>query len=474
MVNFKKILSLFLVAAMAVGLVACAADGGGGTTTAPAGNQPAAQQPPAQGGAAETPATTGEPVTIVFWDMATGNEQYPIAAAEHAATITYDFPNITIEYQSIPWANRLEVFLTALAANAAPDFSNGGGFQSFQFYAMGEIMDITPIIDRWREDGTLAFYDYSMIEYFRVGDSQVGIPIGYDPRFMLYRQDWFEEAGIAMPTTWEEMFEAAVHFTDPANHVYGFASPAALAGGNVLFYTWLTSNGGGVWTNDGLAPYWTRPENVEVVEFLRRMRDAGVFPPGMSSYDSAEAIQAAIGDNAAMVLVTAGHAGSEIARTHYGRFALMPVPAGPSANGRQGSTISMNAFMAYTQTAHPQETMDALAWWATTFYRLTFMPELGIGSVPPRSDWQQDPRYLEGMGDLYLRDFILGGHMERVHTLVSPAPNVVCWLTQNAFDSERWFTRLYQAILTTDTPALQLLEEFQAEAEAVLADFQAH
>ena len=471
MTKSKKALGFLLAAALVVVMVACAGPGGGGgATTAPAAGD---------GGGGTTATPTVPPadaerdqVTVVFWDMVTGTDRYPVAAAEHALLITNDLPHITLEYQSIPWANRLEMFTTALAAGTGPDFSNGGGYQSFQFYAMGEIMDITPIIDWWREDGTLALYDYAMIEYFRVGSSQVGIPIGFEPRMWIYRRDWFEAAGKTAPTTWEELFEAAVYFTDVEAGIYGLTFPAAGSGGNVLFFSWLAANNGGVWTADGSYPDWAKPENVEAVEFIRRLNDAGTLPPGMSAYDGPEMIQAAVNDTTAMGIITAGGAGADIARTHYGQFAFMSAPAGPSANGRQGSIMSMNGYMAYSNTDHPLETMEALAWWATNFDQLIYNPELGISSIPPRSDWQTDSRFLDTMGDLFLRDFVVDGHMAYVHTLVSPAPNISCWLTQNAFDAERWWTRLSQAILVTDTPALQLLEEIQAEAMSTFNDFQ--
>jgi multiple sugar transport system substrate-binding protein len=457
---------------MAVSLAACAGPGAGAGAAAEGPAPGVAAGVEAAAAAAADPDVPRDDVLVVFWDMMTGSDRYPIVAAEHSQAITNDLPHITIEYQSIPWANRLEMFTTALAAGTGPDFSNGGGYQSFQFYAMGEIMDITPIIDWWREDGTLQLYDYEMIQYFRVGDSQVGIPIGYEARMWLYRTDWFEEAGMSAPTTWEELYEAAVHFTDPAAGTFGLTYPTALSGGNVLFFSWFASNGGGVWTNDGSEPDWAKPENVEVVEFIRRLNDAGVFPPGMSAYDAPEMIQAAVADTSAMLIITAGGAGIDIARSHGDVFSFFPAPAGPSANGRSGSVMSMNGYMAYSNTDHPLETMEALRWWADNWYILVFNPDLAVSSIPPRSDWRQDERYLTTMGDPFLRQWVVAGEMASVHTLVSPAPNISCWLTQNAFDAERWWTRLSQAVLTTDTPAAELLGEFQQQGMDVFRDFQ--
>jgi len=471
----KKLLGLIIVILLVFTLNACEAQDTAQDVSPTQPQEPdttTTEDPPDE--TSETPPEAPpeqENVTVLFWDMVGGSELYPVAAAEHAALIGADYPHITIDYQSIPWADRHATFVTAITAGIGPDFSNGGGYQSFQFYAMGEILDITPVIDRFDELGILQYYDAGLIEYFRVGNSQVGFPIGVDPRFMIYRQDWFEEAGIPTPQTWEDIYNAAVYFTNPDEGTFGLVYPTEGADGNVLFFMWFGMNGTGIWTADGVAPDWTNPANVEIVEFIRRLNNAGALPPGMSAYNFAEVIQMATHDNAAMAILTSGGNSAAIANSHYGQFALLPTPAGPSANGNNAAVASMNAFMAYSQTDHPQATMDALGWWVRNFNVLRNDPDLGLGVVPPRSDWLEDPDLLASTADLFLRDYIAGGFVPSTHILIYPAATIDCWLTQNVIDSERWWSRLSQAILTTDTPALELLQQFQAEAEEVMESF---
>jgi len=465
MSRFKVILSGVLLAAQL--LVALTACGSGNGTATPAGSTATASSE-----AASTQAPAGKPVTVKFWDMQGGGDNYFKIAAEHAATISKDLPNITIEYQGIPWANRYETFTTAIAANEGPDFSTGGGYQSFQFYAMNEIMDVSSIIDEWKADGTLDKYDMNLINYFKVGNAQVGIPFNEDPRFMLYRKDWFDAAGIPAPKTWDELYQAAKKFTDKSKGTYGLAYPCEGSDGNVLFMLWFAMNGSGVWSADGKTPDWTNPKNVEAVNFIRKMNSEGLMPQGMSAYTNTEVIQLATQDKVAMVLGMGGNFGTQLgANGGDSKWALLPIPEGPSAKGDTAYVAAINALMAYSKAKDPEATKAAMKWWCENQISVWSNKDAAMGGLPARKDWLNDPGFTARLSDPFTRAFIENNYIEKIHTLVYPAPNVSSWLTQNAYDAERWWSVLSQAILTTNDSAEQLLQKRQDDATKAMADF---
>lgn len=464
MSRFKVILSVLLAAQMLVSLAAC----GSGTETPSAAESSA----PASSEAASSEAPAGEPATVKFWDMQGGGDNYFKIAGDHAATISKDLPNITIEYQGIPWANRYETFTTAIAAGEGPDFSTGGGYQSFQFYAMNEIMDVSSIIDEWKADGTIDKYDINLINYFKVGDAQVGIPFNVDPRFILYRKDWFDAAGIAAPKTWDELYAAAKKFTDKSKGTYGLAYPCEGSDGNVLFMLWFAMNGSGVWSADGKAPDWTNPKNVEAVNFIKKLNSEGLMPEGMSAYTNTEVIQLATQDKVAMVLGMGGNFGTQVgANGGDSKWALLPIPSGPSANGNTGYSAAINALMAYSQSKNPDATKAAMKWWAENQIAVWGNKDAGMGGLPARQDWLNDPSFKGNLSDPFTRAFIDNNYITQVKTLVYPAPNITSWLTQNSFDAERWWSALSQAILTTNDSAEQLLQKRQDDATKLMADF---
>ncbi|MFA9380712.1 MAG: ABC transporter substrate-binding protein [Acetanaerobacterium sp.] len=459
MSRFKRYLSALLSVLMVVSLVACS------------GGKPSDDEQSSSPGDSSA-AGTDEPTSVLFWDMQGGGDQYFNVAAEHAAKITEEYPNITINYQGIPWANRYETFTTAIAAGEGPDMSTGGGYQSFQFYAMNEIMDISSIIDEWKADGTLDNYNMNLINYFQVGDAQVGIPFNRDPRFVLYRKDWFEDAGIKAPETWDDLYEAAKHFTDPENGVYGLAYPCEGSDGNVLFMLWFAMNGSGVWTQDGQNVDWTNPKNVEAVNFIRKLSNEGIMPEGMSAYTNTEVIQLASQDKAAMVLGMGGNFGTQLAANGgEEKWALLPAPAGPSADGDNGYVVAINALMAYSQSANPEATKTALKWWCENQIDMFKNPDAAMGGLPARNDWLEDPEYMSMLSDPFTREVIKTGLIDTTHTLVYPAANINGWLTQNAFDAERWWSALSQAILITNDPAEELLQKRQDDSTKLMEDF---
>jgi multiple sugar transport system substrate-binding protein len=446
-----KMVRKILIDAIVVSLVLMAGCGGKKEgSSAPAGN---------------------ETVEVTFWDMVVGGDNYPGEAINHALKISQKHPNIKIKYQSIPWANRYETFATAIASKEAPDFSTGGGYQSFQFAGAGEILDVGSIVDEWRADGTLGKYQIDMINYFQFKGVQVGIPWNYEPRYMLYRADWFEAAGIEPPKTWDDIYNAAVRFTDKSQGIYGLAYPTSGSSGNVLWNIWWATNGGGIWTPDGKNLDWTNPKNEEAMVFLRKLRDAGVFPEGMASYESNEVVQLAAQGKAAMVALVGGNSGTQLGDAGLaGKFKVLPVFAGPSANGDEGYVAAINALMAYKQTKHPEQTKQAMKWWAENMYDLWTNKTASVNGIPVRNDWLADATYQSTITDPFMAD-VIKITLPKTHTLIYPATNISGWLTQNAFDGERWWTGLSQATLIDPRSPKELLQDWQTRAVKMFTDF---
>ena len=455
----RKLVSMLLAVGMLLGLAAC-----NGETQ----EIPSAQE--SQGETSQSAAESGEPVTIKFWNMQIGGDKYPEMGAELAARITEDLPNIVIEYQSIPWANYRETFSTAIAAGEGPDFSEGSGYQSFQYAAAGEILDVSSIIDEWEADGTLDNYDPSIIEYFQYDGMQVGIPWNYEPRYLIYRADWFERDGIEVPTTWDELYEAAVHFTDKENGVYGFAFPASGSPGNVIFNLWFSMNGTGYWKEDGSMPDFTNEKNLESLNFLTKMQNAGVFPEGMAAYEMTEVVQLAVQDKLAMCGMIMGSNAAPIKDAGMDDvWKVMPVPAGPSADGNEGYVAAINAIMAYSQTEHPEETKAAMKWWCEHMQEMWNNPDAAISGMPVREDWLTD-EFIENNADPFMRDYIDLCY-DTTHLLIYPAKTIDGWLTQNVIDGERWTCPLAQSVLLGEKSNEELLQELQDKAMQTMIDF---
>lgn len=120
------------------------------------------------------------------------------------------------------------------------------------------------------------------------------VPVGIYYGLMFYRSDLFEKAGIAVPTTFEELKKAAATFTDNPDFpgIYGYAmnNKRGAAAGQQWF-EWIYSAGGKPWASNDigaeepyadLTPLFNSEPSVELVQFFKDMTAYG--PPGVESF----------------------------------------------------------------------------------------------------------------------------------------------------------------------------------------------
>jgi multiple sugar transport system substrate-binding protein len=414
--------------------------------------------------------SSGGQVEVTFWDMPIGSTDYPAEAERVFAKISETYPNIKGKYQSVPWANRVQTFSAAVASNTLPDMSTGAGFQMFLYHK--QILALDSIIEEWRADGTLKNYQMDLIEYFRFKGQQVGIPRNVEPRYIVYRYDWFERDGIKPPTNWTELYNAAVHFTDKSKGTYGVVLPCAGSAANVMTNMLWAMNGSGYMAADGKTPDFVNRKNIEAMDFVRKLRDAGCFPEGMAAYETNEVTQIAAQDKVAIVFVTGGAQGWEMKQAGLDKkFKILAPPAGPSAGGKAGYVAALNAVMGYNTTKHPEETKKAIKWWADTIWQFWQRPEMGISGLPTRNDWVNDPKFLSTLTDPFMADFIKIC-LPSMHNLIFPATSLVPegWVTMGAIDGERWTNEIIGKVLTSSATTQQIMQEYQAKAVQAFKD----
>ncbi len=114
-------------------------------------------------------------------------------------------------------------------------------------------------------------------------DDVFGMPIGAYHFLMHYRADLLEEAGLDVPTTFDELLAAAEVLSRPDEGFYGIAAPM-VRGAPVVHYSlaYLSGSGGGVLDADGNVAIDDDLAK-DVYEYYRRFLDVG--PPGMLGYD---------------------------------------------------------------------------------------------------------------------------------------------------------------------------------------------
>lgn len=181
----------------AVGLTAC------GTDTEDPG--------PANGGETGGETTEAEPVTMIFWHNATTGPGVEFWDATVAA-FQEEYPNVTIEAQSIQNEELDGKLQTALNAGDAPDvFMQRGGGKMAAMVRAGQLKDITGLIT----DETKALIPEGSFAANSLEGKTYAMPVAVLPGGIWYSKDLFEQAGIAEPpTTIDELNDAVTALKD--------------------------------------------------------------------------------------------------------------------------------------------------------------------------------------------------------------------------------------------------------------------
>ena len=268
----KKIIALLLVLAMALTLVAC-----GGKTEAPAETQAAAPEAPA----AEAPAAEKVEVTMIA-------AQYGNETADWWANFVTEFnaanPNINLVVDVVSWNDIYTVVNTRIANGQAPDLLNIDVFADYQADGL-----LLPAED-WVSADTYAKFFPSFLAESVVDGTVWAVPDLASARALYYNKDILEAAGVAVPTTWEELKAAAAAIKAYDADIYPWGVDMTTDEGQACFAYYAWNNGGGFVDADG---NWTlnSAENVEAVEFIVSMVKEGLTntdPTTETRYDLQE------------------------------------------------------------------------------------------------------------------------------------------------------------------------------------------
>ena len=160
----------------------------------------------------------------------------------------------------VSWNDINTVVNTRIANGKAPDLLNIDVFADYQ--ADGLLLPA----ETWVSPGTYAKLYPTLLEQSVVDGVVWAVPDLVSARALYYNVDILEAAGVAVPTTWEELTAAcrALKAYDPELYPWGLDLSTDEGQAAFAYYAW--SNGGGFVDDEG---NWSLncPENVEAVQY---------------------------------------------------------------------------------------------------------------------------------------------------------------------------------------------------------------
>lgn len=182
-------------------------------------------------------------------------------------------PGIKLNLEVVSWNDVYTVVDTRIASGQAPDILNIDVFANYATEGL-----LIPVEDYCPEELFEDFFP-SFIEQSVIDDVVWAVPDLASARALYYNVDMFEEVGIEVPTTWEELEDAAVAILDFYDgEVYPWGIDMTTDEGQAAFayYTW--ANDGGFVDEDN---NWAlnSEANVEAIQFALSLVENGYTNP---------------------------------------------------------------------------------------------------------------------------------------------------------------------------------------------------
>ena len=311
----KKIIAMLLVLSMALALAACGGSAAPAATEAPKAEAPAAPAAPAADGDKAT-------VTVIAAEYGTKTKAW---WADFVEKFNAANENINLVVEVVSWNDINPVVDTRIANGQQPDLLNTNIFAGWQADGL-----LLPAED-WCSAETYAKFYQAFLDQSVVDGVVWAVPDLASARAMYYNKDILAEAGVEVPTTWEELTAACKTIKEKCPDIYPWGIDMTTDEGQAAFayYTW--GNGGGFVDDNG---EWilNSAENVAAVEYAVGLVKDGLTnsdPANNTRYDLQDLFCA--GKLAMMIAPNALSAQAGEAGVNYG-FAAIPNNSGTSVS----------------------------------------------------------------------------------------------------------------------------------------------
>ena len=325
---------------------------------------------------------------LVFWHSYSQQERIDAIEATIAA-FEEDTPGFTVRHEVIPWGSFYEKWVSALEAGTLPDVSAALLNQAVLMYNAGATQPVDDVVSAMGGRGT--FLDAPLSNLYYQGN-YIGVPHYAHARLMWYRADWLEEAGLDVPTTWDELEQAVSELHDPPGR-YGFVVPLGPnSPADIYFYHFLLGNGGKIFDENGNVAV-NSPEAREAVEYMLETYEA-FSPEGSLNYDVRETKSAFITGRTGFI-IEAPFIIADVQRdadwATPDRLAGAPVPG----NGQQPWMAELISLVLMEDLEYPEETKKFMQFMYREDEYVSFLHAVPGGQLPTVADVADGTRFWE-------------------------------------------------------------------------------
>jgi multiple sugar transport system substrate-binding protein len=333
-------------------------------------------------GFAQDAAISGD---ISYWHHFTSESE--MAGLDQITTVfEEEYPGTSVVSENIPNADYMTQFTTAAVGGALPNTAMATADRIPDMLALGGLVDLTERYNAW--DGNTGI-DPALMTGATIDGQIYGIPAFLFVDWLYYRKDWFDEAGLTPPDTWDALREAAIALTDTEKERYGFGLRGGDGGQGAV--QGIMRAYGGLSMDDAGVPVIDREKAIEAITFYAGLYTTDkVVPPSAPNDSYSQIMQAFRTGQTAMVLHHTGSLAEISADLEPNvEFSTTMVPTGPVMRV-QGVSPQYNGMC---KEDNGDTSWAWLTEWATPDAAVALLEATGY--FPASSIAAQDPRITE-------------------------------------------------------------------------------
>ncbi|MDA4847820.1 ABC transporter substrate-binding protein [Hoeflea poritis] len=193
-----------------------------------------------------------------------------------AAQFNASQDEIEVVVEHLPWPEMQQQLITDISAGTAPDISHMATRWMAGFAVDGALAPIDDLMS----EGFAETFVPTFLDLQKIDGQTWGLPIAASARGMFYNKKLLEQAGVDVPTTWEETLEAAKKISALNDEVYGIGvQGSGLDTEGYWFYS-LWTHGGDITDENGRSGF-ASPAAVAATQNYIDLIEAGVTQPGV-------------------------------------------------------------------------------------------------------------------------------------------------------------------------------------------------
>jgi len=271
-------------------------------------------------------------------------------------------PAIKVEYQLVPLGEYHDKLVTALAAGAGPDAGRFKDWWLGEFVKLNALESLASSVGRWPGRGDVIENLWETGKITAAGPVYM-MPHQFITFYLYYRKDWFAQAGLKPPTTFDDFLTAAKKLTDPAKNQYGFGLRGG-AGGQDQWLAFMVAGGARLVDGQGKVIV----NNADAVKanqwYIDLFRVHKVAPPSAPTDAYAQVLGAFQSGTTAMF---AHHVGSSVLVTQKLGAASVGVVPIPAADPKKpGTMATMAGNVVFAASKQKEAALTFISWLSET------------------------------------------------------------------------------------------------------------